>query len=59
MKRDQKIALSAAGLAMLAEVPISKKYQITPPVTPVARYLVAGGMTYVAVLIATSLIASE
>lgn len=59
MDRDHKLALTAAALAMAAEVPISQKYDIVPPVSPVARFLVAGGMTYVSVLIASKILLAE
>jgi hypothetical protein len=59
MERDQKIALAAAAVAAAAEIPISQKYAIDPPVSTPTRMLVAGGMTYVSVLVASRLLVGK
>jgi hypothetical protein len=59
MERDHKIALAAAAVAMAVEIPISQKYKIEPPVSTPVRFAVAGGMTYLAVLIAANVLVSK
>ena len=46
------LALTAAGVIAAIEYPISKYYSTTPPTTTAKRMAIAGGMAFVAVLVA-------
>lgn len=50
------LALTAALVSAVVELPLSKRYPTVPPTNTLVRMAVAGGMTYVAVLVRLSLI---
>lgn len=52
------IALAAALVSAVIEYPLSKRYPTTPPVDTLVRMAAAGGMTFVAVLVAQRLVDS-
>jgi len=52
---DTKLAITAALVTAALELPLSRQYPTVPPTSTLVRMAVAGGMTYVAVLIAQRL----
>lgn len=49
------LPLAAALVTALIELPLSKQYPTVPPTGTLVRMLVAGGVTYVAVVVAQQL----
>jgi hypothetical protein len=56
---DTKLAITAALVTAALELPLSRQYPTVPPTGTLVRMAVAGGMTYVAVLVAQRLTKKE
>ena len=50
------LALTAAGVIAAIEFPISKFYATVPPTKTIQRMAIAGGMAFVAVLVAGAIL---
>lgn len=53
------LALTAALVTAALELPLSRKYPTVPPTGTLVRMAVAGGMTFVAVLVAQRIVKKE
>jgi regulator of sirC expression with transglutaminase-like and TPR domain len=56
---DLSLAATAALVTAALELPLSRQYPTVPPTGTLVRMAVAGGMTYVAVLVAQRLTKKE
>jgi hypothetical protein len=56
MDPDLKLALGAAAIVAVVEVPLSKRYPTVPATTTGQRMLAAGGMAFVGALVAAKVL---
>jgi len=56
---DLSLAATAALVTAAIELPLAQRYPTVPPTSTLVRMAVAGGMTYVAVLVAQRLLKKD